>query len=336
MVHPLESITAHERKNMTIAPLGLLSLGASSSSPELVAQYKKLLWCHPSSEYQCLREHYGQEGLIEIVGETGQTARERMLKGHFCEEVLSTAVCAEQWYGYLAVTDEREWHVEISHCPMYTETMYGAVRNELRILASTNVRSVDEHHLGAVVLKFENTTASYFSNWGRMASEVRRRTQVTSRRRRCLLSILRARVCVAAQQDCSMLCLRQDARRNVYMVVISIKCPSWEPRGANMPDLGMCGHDAPSMALLPAGQQVTALESAREGEVCDWRPVGVSPPPPSMWSRASGAASQAAPYAAPLLTCALVGGKSALLALALRRLLPTPALAAGEMVGRTN
>ena len=169
MVHPLESITAHERKNMTIAPLGLLSLGASSSSPELVAQYKKLLWCHPSSEYQCLREHYGQEGLIEIVGETGQTARERMLKGHFCEEVLSTAVCAEQWYGYLAVTDEREWHVEISHCPMYTETMYGAVRNELRILASTNVRSVDEHHLGAVVLKFENTTASYFSNWGHMA-----------------------------------------------------------------------------------------------------------------------------------------------------------------------
>lgn len=156
-------------------------LGATSSSPELVAQYKKLLWCHPSSGYQCLREHFGQEGLIEIVGETGQTAHERMLKGQFCEEVLSTSVCAEQWYGYLAVTDEREWHVEISHCPMYTETTYGAVRNELRILASTNVRSVHlvggggEHYLGAVVLRFENTTASYFSNWGRMASEVRTR-----------------------------------------------------------------------------------------------------------------------------------------------------------------
>lgn len=132
-----------------------------------------------------------------------------------------------------------------------------------------------------------------------------------------------------------MLCLRQDARRNVYMTVLSIKCPAWEPRGANMPDLGMCGHDAPSMALLPAGQQVTALESAREGEVCDWRPVGVKPSPPSLWSRASGAASQAAPYVALLLTCALVYGKSWLLALALRRLLPTSSLAVGE-VGRND
>lgn len=83
-----------------------------------------------------------------------------------------------------------------------------------------------------------------------------------------------------------------------------------------MPDTSQCRDDAPSMVLLPAGEPVTAVESGREGELCEWQPVGVPPSPPPMWARATGAA------AGPLLACALVGGKSTAMALALRRLLP--------------
>ena len=83
-----------------------------------------------------------------------------------------------------------------------------------------------------------------------------------------------------------------------------------------MPDTSQCGDDAPSMALLPAGEAVTAAEWMREGELCEWNPVGVPPSPPPLWVRATSAA------AGPLLTCALVGGKTIAIALALRRLLP--------------
>ena len=262
----------------------------------LATAFRQLLWCHPNSSSQCLRERPQSSGSTLHSG-TGQTAMWRMLRGQFCEEVLSTAVCDEQWYGFLEVTEGREWRVEISHCPAFSETLHGAVRNELRIVASTSVRAVSsEEHVGAVVLQSENSTASAHTHWGHMAAE----------------------------RQCSMLCLRQDGRRNVYLTVLSVQCPEWGTRGSGMPDLGMCaGHDAPSMALLPAGETVTAAESKREGERCEWDPVGVPPPSPPLWAQLGGALP-AGTAAGPLLTCALVGGKTAVLALALRRLLPTP------------
>lgn len=219
-----------------------------------------------------------------------------MLQGQFCEEVLSTAVCTEQWFGFLEVFAEaRNWRVEISHCPAYSETQHGAVSNELRVVASTNVHATWEHQVGAVVLRFENTTAPRHTHWAYMA----------------------------AKRECSMLCLRQDGRRNVYMSVLSIKCPEWGTRGAGMPDLSMCGRDPPSMALLPAGETVTAAESMREGERCEWRPVGVAPPSPPMWQRISGRLADATGVAVgPLLICALVGAKTAMVARELRRRLP--------------
>ena len=112
------------------------------------------------------------------------------------------------------------------------------------------------------------------------------------------------------------MCLRQDDRRNVYMSVISVRCPAWGQGGVGMPDASQCGEDAPSMVLLPAGAIVSAAESTREGELCEWQPVGVPPSPPPLWARATGA------VAGPLLACALVGGKTTAIALALRRLLP--------------
>ena len=114
-----------------------------------------------------------------------------------------------------------------------------------------------------------------------------------------------------------MLCLRQDDRRNVYLTILSVKCPTWEPRGTDMPDLGMCSGHPASMVLLPAGERVSATESKREGERCEWEPRGVSPPPPSLLELATAASG-------PLLTCAVIGGKSAALALLLRRMLPSP------------
>ena len=73
--------------------------------------------------------------------------------------------------------------------------------------------------------------------------------------------------------------------------------------------------------LLPAGERVTAVDSTREGEMCTWDPVGVRPSPPSLWAAISGAVSGTV-LRGPLLACALIGGKSTAIALALRRLLP--------------
>ena len=125
------------------------------------------------------------------------------------------------------------------------------------------------------------------------------------------------RACACPQRECSLLCLRQDGRRNVYTHVLSVACPEWGVRGDSMPDTSQCGDDAASMVLLPAGERVTAVESTREGEMCEWDPVGVPPSSPSLWAAVSGAVSSG-----PLFACALMGGKSAAIALALRRLLP--------------
>ena len=156
--------------------LALVAVIATTS--KLSVSYRQLLWCHPDSDVQCLRHQLvdGQPDgeLVALQGSSGKTAAQQMLRGRFCEEVLSTSVCAEQWFGFLDVSAaSREWHVEISHCPHFTETQGGAVRNEMRILASTTVREVDGHTLGAVVLRFENSTAGAHTHWGRMAEEVR-------------------------------------------------------------------------------------------------------------------------------------------------------------------
>ena len=125
------------------------------------------------------------------------------------------------------------------------------------------------------------------------------------------------RACACPQRGCSLLCLRQDGRRNVYTNVLSVACPEWGVRGDSMPDTSQCGDDQASMVLLPAGERVTAVDSMREGEMCEWDPVGVPPSSPSLWAAVSGAVSSG-----PLFACALMGGKSTAIALALRRLLP--------------
>ena len=51
----------------------------------------------------------------------------------------------------------------------------------------------------------------------------------------------RARAC--PQRGCSLLCLRQDGRRNVYANVLSVACPAWGVRGDGMPDAAQCGDD---------------------------------------------------------------------------------------------
>ena len=45
------------------------------------------------------------------------------------------------------------------------------------------------------------------------------------------------------QRGCSLLCLRQDGRRNVYANVLSVACPAWGVRGDGMPDTAQCGDD---------------------------------------------------------------------------------------------
>ena len=92
------------------------------------------------------------------------------------------------------------------------------------------------------------------------------------------------RACACPQRECSLLCLRQDGRRNVYTHVLSVACPEWGVRGDSMPDTSQCGDDPASMVLLPAGERVTAVESTREGEMCEWDPVGVPPSSPSLWA----------------------------------------------------
>ena len=61
----------------------------------------------------------------------------------------------------------------------------------------------------------------------------------------------RARAC--PQRGCSLLCLRQDGRRNVYANVLSVACPAWGVRGDGMPDTAQCGDDehASMVAHLP-------------------------------------------------------------------------------------
>ena len=150
----------------------LASVGVLAATSPLSVAYRQLLWCHPDSDAQCLR-HQLIDGkpdgkLVALQGSAGQTAAEQMLDGRFCEEVLSTSVCAEQWFGFLDVsTASRTWHVEIARCPEFTETQNSAVRNEMRILASTTVHDRTHagegqaghgHKLGAVVLRFENST----------------------------------------------------------------------------------------------------------------------------------------------------------------------------------
>ena len=125
------------------------------------------------------------------------------------------------------------------------------------------------------------------------------------------------RACACPQRGCSLLCLRQDGRRNVYTNLLSVPCPEWGVRGDSMPDTSLCGDEPASMVLLPAGERVTAVDSMREGEMCEWDPVGVPPSSPSLWAAVSGAVSSG-----PLFACALMGGKSTAIALALRRLLP--------------
>ena len=165
----------------------LALVGVLAATSTLSVAYRQLLWCHPDSDAQCLRHKLidgNPDGkLVALQGSAGQTAAQQMLRGRFCEEVLSTSVCAEQWFGFLDVsTASREWHVEIAHCPEFTETQDSAVRNEMRILASTTVRDHSHagegqagngHKLGAVVLRFENSTAAAHTNWGRMAEDVR-------------------------------------------------------------------------------------------------------------------------------------------------------------------
>ena len=165
----------------------LALVGVLAATSTLSVAYRQLLWCHPDSDAQCLR-HQLIDGkpdgkLVALQGGAGETAAQQMLRGRFCEEVLSTAVCAGQWFGFLDVsTASREWHVEIAHCPEFTETQASAVRNEMRIVASTTVRDRSHagegqagngHKLGAVVLRFENSTAAAHSTWGRMAEDVR-------------------------------------------------------------------------------------------------------------------------------------------------------------------
>ena len=167
----------------------LASVGVLAATSPLSVAYRQLLWCHPDSDAQCLR-HQLIDGkpdgkLVALQGSAGQTAAEQMLDGRFCEEVLSTSVCAEQWFGFLDVSAaSRTWHVEIARCPEFTETQNSAVRNEMRILASTTVHDRTHagegqaghgHKLGAVVLRFENSTAGAHTTWGRMAEEVRAR-----------------------------------------------------------------------------------------------------------------------------------------------------------------
>ena len=167
----------------------LASVGVLAATSPLSVAYRQLLWCHPDSDAQCLR-HQLIDGkpdgkLVALQGSAGQTAAEQMLDGRFCEEVLSTSVCADQWFGFLDVsTASRTWHVEIARCPEFTETQNSAVRNEMRILASTTVHDRTHagegqaghgHKLGAVVLRFENSTAAAHTTWGRMAEEVRAR-----------------------------------------------------------------------------------------------------------------------------------------------------------------
>ena len=165
----------------------LALVGVLAATSTLSVAYRQLLWCHPDSDAQCLRHQLidgNPDGkLVALQGSAGQTAAQQMLRGRFCEEVLSTSVCAEQWFGFLDVsTASREWHVEIAHCAEFTETQERAVRNEMRILASTTVRDHSHagegqagngHKLGAVVLRFENSTAAAHTNWGRMAEDVR-------------------------------------------------------------------------------------------------------------------------------------------------------------------
>ena len=162
-------------------------VGVLAATSTLSVAYRQLLWCHPDSDAQCLRHQLidgNPDGkLVALQGSAGETAAQQMLRGRFCEEVLSTSVCAEQWFGFLHVsTASREWHVEIAHCPEFTETQDSAVRNEMRILASTTVRdrsyagegqAGNGHKIGAVVLRFENSTAAAHTTWGRMAEEVR-------------------------------------------------------------------------------------------------------------------------------------------------------------------
>ena len=87
-------------------------------------------------------------------------------------------------------------------------------------------------------------------------------------------------------------------------------------------DLSKAPNDAHTTEVDALRARIFELEQ-REGERCEWDPVGVPPPSPPLWARLGGALP-AGTAAGPLLTCALVGGKTALLALALRRLLPTP------------
>jgi hypothetical protein len=163
------------------------SVGVLAATSPLSVAYRQLPWCHPDSDAQCLR-HQLIDGkpdgkLVALQGSAGQTAAEQMLDGRFCEEVLSTSVCAEQWFGFLDVSAaSRTWHVEIARCAEFTETQNSAVRNEMRILASTTVRDHTHagegqaghgHKLGAVVLRFENSTAAAHTTWGRMAEEAR-------------------------------------------------------------------------------------------------------------------------------------------------------------------
>ena len=199
--------------------------------------------------------------LSECLPGRGPTAATELMRGRFCEEMLESPPCPEQWFGYLAVEDTT-WQVRFPHCDTFLPTSRGPVRNTFSILASTDVVAVTSaddapvQHVGAVILQFVNTSTTE-AGWASMAES----------------------------KSCSLHCLRRTAGV-VHVSTLLVGCPAPGARVAS--PLADCAHVEASMLLARAGERVTSTDSRREGELCDWSQAPDVPNDDARWERLSG------------------------------------------------
>eukprot|EP00965_Chrysotila_dentata_P251733 6210233-Pleurochrysis_carterae.AAC.4 len=154
------------------------------------------------------------------------SALERLLRGRFCEEALGAPICPEKFFAYLDVRLSL-WSVAFPSCSTFTPTMYGDVLNEFAIMASTDVKSDADYDVGALLLRFENTT-SRDPAWSSLADD----------------------------RMCSVECMsRRRDSGSIRVASLSVQCPT-DDNIANMLPLSSCAAAEASLMLHPEGRTV--------------------------------------------------------------------------------